>query len=268
VTVPSRPAPPELSAPAVVGTDVYLSGTGAPGATVTVRLSTSGDILGRAEVRTDGRWQLEAVDLRSHSGAAVEATQRSRLTSRVSVPVKLPAFQLLPPTVTAQLVDDRFLVSGTADPLASVTVHITEGSELGTVTADAKGAWTVLLEVAGTTNGATVVAVQRAEDGFSSSSVPYRMPVIELAPPKIGDVDLITQDRRIMIEVEGTATPGTTVVVTWPNGTSIGTAVAGSDGRWRIVSPFRVLQWRTTMVAVERLGSLESGASTYWVGIP
>lgn len=139
-------------------------------------------------------------------------------------------------------------ITGTAEPFATVTLYDTDGvTSLGTATANANGAWSIVSSVMGQgTHSLTVKQTDRAGSVSSASqalsltidvTAPAAGSVPVLAPASDSDAqgDGITNISRPV--VTGTAEPNATITLYDTNGTTVlGTATANGSGNWSITS--------------------------------
>ncbi|GAB3617346.1 hypothetical protein GCM10027416_19030 [Okibacterium endophyticum] len=169
------PAP--LTAPVITnpadGSDVVtevteITGTGRPGATVTV----SGDVEGTAVVGSDGTWSIETdLGYGSYEITVVQALDgETSPAATAAFDVVLQAPVITSPADGAEFAADAAptTVTGTGVEGATVTAAI-NGVDLGSTTAAEDGAWELAL-AAGVQTGTNTIAVTQSIDGVSSSA--------------------------------------------------------------------------------------------------
>nr|WP_320158886.1 ABSDF2314 family large adhesin [Acinetobacter sp. AC1-2] len=117
-------------------------------------------------------------------------------------------------------------ITGTAEPGSTVTVTYPDGTT-ATVVAGTDGSWTV--PNPGLNDGDVVTAT--ATDAAGNESLPATE-VVDAVAPAAPEIDPINGTDPIT----GTAEPGSTVTVTYPDGTTA-TVVAGTDGSWTVPNP-------------------------------
>ncbi|WP_051485426.1 Ig-like domain-containing protein [Nocardioides sp. J54] len=220
---------------------VPLTGTGEPGATVTVR-DENGDPVATAVVDGTGSWSAETTALPEgvHTLTATQ-TDEAGNTSPASAPVQVTVDLTAEPPVVDDLPDGGLTndstpeITGTGEPGATVTVEV-DGTPAGTTTVDEDGTWTFTPTEPLTEGPHEVTATQTDEAGNTSGpSEPVEVVVDTTAPaaPVItspGDGEEV-DDRTPTIT--GTGEPGATVEVT-VDGVVVGTTEVGGDGTWSL----------------------------------
>jgi len=187
-----------------------LAGSAEPGATVTVR---NGDaVIGTATADPAGRWRLAtsvlAAGTYSFTATAVDAagnaSDRSAPPFVVTVDLTAPAAAAIAAVVDESVVPARGVpsggacrgaqlrLSGTADPGTAVVVT-TDGTPVGTATADGIGNWT--LPVAGGGNGVRrfVATARDAAGNVGPASAPYVV-TVDAVPPAVPTIRGIFDD--------------------------------------------------------------------------
>lgn len=162
----------------VVPGGTTVSGTGAPGAEVTVEVD------GRSETAAvvDGAWSVEVELPPSHDESTIEVAQRARgdVRSADRVRVVADARQELSPVVVDGPADGWYrsgeatTLSGTATPYARVVVRNQWTNEAGRAVADADGAWS-FERAWGPTAAYRLTATQTLVDGRTSSSAEFTL---------------------------------------------------------------------------------------------
>ena len=138
--------------------------------------------------------------------------------------------------------ESDFVVSGTADPGASITLLI-EGTEteLGTTTADANGDWSITLNPTdpnlggGTDDEVSIVAKASQEGETDVFSDPVTLTInCPQGPVVITQPDTITDCESDFV-VSGTADPGASITLLIEGTeTELGTTTADANGDWSI----------------------------------
>ena len=228
VVAPVGADAPAAPANLALSTDgLTLTGSGEPGATVTVR-STDGRVLGTAVVAADGTFNVELGSPQLDGQALnVVQTNPDGLTS--------PAASLVAPDATApaapgglQLSADGLVLSGTGEPGARVTVRSADGSVLGTAVVGANGSFSVDLDSAQTAG--QVLSVQQTDAAGNVSPVASLTAGDDTAPE--APANLVLADDGLSLT--GTGEPGATVTVRDANGDVLGTAVVGANGVFNV----------------------------------
>ncbi|MFW1736598.1 Ig-like domain-containing protein, partial [Acinetobacter sp. ULE_I001] len=132
-----------------------------------------------------------------------------------------------PPTApVVDPINGKDPITGTAEPGSTVTVTYPDGTKT-TVVAGPDGTWTV--PNPGLKDGDEVKVI--ATDPAGNNSLPTVV-VVDAIPPTAPVVDPINGKDPIT----GTAEPGSTVTVTYPDGTKT-TVVTSPDGTWTVPNP-------------------------------
>lgn len=139
------------------------------------------------------------------------------------------------PVQAATLTDSWVVASGTAEPRAIVTVR--EGARiLGTVSADASGAWSVATGLANGPHTLTATATDAAGN-VSAPSVERSFDVADTVAPAIPTITAPAQSSSVdasLVVVSGSAEPGGTVALR-EGATVLGTTPVNAAGAWRHV---------------------------------
>jgi hypothetical protein len=237
---------PAITSPTTGGTTgptPTISGTGVPGATVTVTDQT-GTVLGTAVVDANGNWSLTPDAPLALGDHTITATQTfGPATSAPSAPVSFTVVDTTPPTTpvitspeSGTITSDTTpTITGTGEPGATVTVTDQDGNVLGTAVVDANGDWS--LTPAPLADGDyTITATQVDVDGNvspESSAVIFTVDTTAPAAPVVtGPSDGATVGTATPT-ITGTGEPGATVEVV-VDGVVVGTTVVGSDGSWTL----------------------------------
>ncbi|MEC3910172.1 Ig-like domain-containing protein [Sphingobium sp. CR2-8] len=175
ITAPDL-TPPDVPFATVAPDGASISGTGEPGATVTITDPTGFEI-GTATVGEDSTWQTTLVPPQTHGeplgviqsdGAGNDSPQLQVNAPNLNGPDA-------PDPVTATVSGNGETVTGTGEIGATVSIRGPGGLLLGTAIVDGNGDYSVDLNPP-QRNGETLVAVQTDVDGFSS------VPVLVIAP--------------------------------------------------------------------------------------
>ena len=239
VVVPPVPlafVQPVVESPAggsvLTGDSVLVSGTGTPGATITIQLVPQAATIQVADAVTtvvdpSGKWSalvtLSSLSSGTYTLTAVQsANGHSAASASVTVTVRRP---IASPTVSS--VDTGSgplgghlypIVSGTAAAGATVTIAAT--GRTTAVTADASGAWSALV-VDGVQPGTTILSI--TQTGTAGDASPAVQSSVAIAPP-----DVSVSSGTILVS----GTPLATIQVRSGQG-SWSSATLGADGTWR-----------------------------------
>ncbi len=208
-----------------------VSGAAEAGATVTVR-GPDGTPLGTTVAGTDGRYTIALVPpLTSGEALTVTATDAA---GNVSDPTALFAPDLTdtvaPAAPTAVITAAGDAVSGVAEAGTTVIVRDADGTALGQIVAGTDGRYTIPLAPPLTSGEALTVTATDAAGNVSDPT--------SLFAPDLVDTDAPAAPSAVINDagdtVTGIAEAGATVTVYDANGAPLGTAVAGTDGRYTI----------------------------------
>ncbi|MBB4616502.1 BapA/Bap/LapF family large adhesin [Sphingomonas abaci] len=219
-TAPDFTAPPAPLGQ-VSGDGAQLTGTGEPGAVVTIT-SAAGLTLGTATVAGDGRF-VATLGIPQANGQTLTLTQADA-AGNVSPAGQAVAPDITAPTgLTATVNANGTLVSGTGEVGALVSVRDPGGTVIGTAMVASNGSWSALL-AAPQANGQVLHVTQGDVAGNVSAPVPAPAPdlIAPVAPTATVDATGTT--------VSGSGEAGATVRITDPAGAVIGTALVGGDG--------------------------------------
>ncbi|KIP52854.1 hypothetical protein SD72_06570 [Leucobacter komagatae] len=231
-------------APIVNPTDgTQVSGQAEPGATVVVR-DSEGTIVGSGKADEDGNFAFP-ISPAAADGAELSVTAKDA-AGNVSDPTNVVVDASAPDAPTVHPSSGK-IVTGSAEPGATVTIRNEAGVTIGTGVAGTDGAFSIALKPAAQT-GDMVTAT--ATDAADNESDPVVVPVNSdtPAPPKVNPTD-----GKI---VSGTSEPNMTITVTGADGTVIGTGVAGADGKFSITLERAGAEGeRLTVVATNEAGT-------------
>ncbi|WP_407171996.1 choice-of-anchor G family protein, partial [Microbacterium sp. A1-JK] len=221
-------------------TDVLVSGTGQPGATITVVLD-GGESL-TDEVDGDGNWSVLFDDVGEGGHTAVATQDVDGSTDSVDFSIEEADDVVIEEPADGEtiLVDgpaDMAVVevSGIGQPGAVIT--LTGDIPTQTATVNEQGVWTATLPALGL--GEYTVTATQDIDG-STDTVTFEIDDradVTIIDPDDGDVILVPDaGDTTTITVTGTGNPGSTVTVTIPGLDPVDTEV-GEDGTWTVDVP-------------------------------
>ncbi|GGO91340.1 BapA/Bap/LapF family large adhesin [Stakelama pacifica] len=250
VSAASSAVAPDTTAPdapeaSVAPDGSAVTGTGEPGATVTVT-DADGNPLGSATVGGDGTYTL-TLSPPVANGETIGVVQTD------SAGNSSPAVNLVAPDVTAPATPDAIIsadggeISGTGEPGARITIRGPDGAAIGTAIVGGDGTYSADLTPA-QRNGEALQVTQTDSAGNSSAAIDVTAP--DLTAPD-APIATVGDDGTV---VTGTGEPGATITVTDPDGTAIGSAIVGADGAFSVaLSP--------AQIASETLGITQSDAA-------
>ncbi len=226
VSPPATATAPDLTAPAaptaaIDNTGAVVTGTGEPGATITIRAADT-TLVGTATVGANGAYAATLTTIQI-DGEALSVAQID-VAGNASQPIALRAPDFtVPAAPVVQIGGDGSVVTGTGEAGATVTVRDAANVVIGTATVAADGSFTATLTPA-QANGGTISVVQADAAGNVSATVPLAAP--DITPPAIPVVQ-IANDGSV---VTGTGEAGATVTVRDAASVVIGTATVAADG--------------------------------------
>ncbi|TWH21175.1 Ig-like domain-containing protein [Prauserella rugosa] len=235
--------PPTITSPSngdETGTTPTITGTGTPGATVTV---SEGDTeIGTATVDENGNWSLTPETPLPPGEHTIQAVQSAGdAVSPASEPVTFTVADTEPPDppVITSPEDGSTIgnntpeITGTGEPGATVTIRDGD-TELGTATVDENGNWSFTPESPLSDGDHTITATQEDAAGNvsgPSEEVSFTVDTEAPDPPVITSPEDGSTIGNNTPVVEGRGEPGATVEVI-VDGESVGEATVDDQGNW------------------------------------
>ena len=262
---PQPPAAPVITAPDDGSTSddntPTVTGTGEPGATVTVR--KDGDVVGTATVDGNGSWQLppstEPVADGTYRLSATQTDQAGNTSAVAEVDFTIDT-EALPPVIVKPAEGSRAnatpIVAGTGEPGATVTVRM-DGAMVGTAPVRGDGNWDLALTAPLADGEHKVTATQTDEAGNPSPPDEVGFAVDTKAlPPVITDPDEGSTTNDNTPTIAGTAEPGSRVIL-FVDGRPVGSVVADAEGNWRLTLKGKLLdgEHEISAIAVDPAGN-------------
>lgn len=237
----------------IVEGDTVITGTGKPGATVTVTYDDGTPIGQPVKVNADGTWSVNASHVNLKAGDKIQAVQSDG--DKVSDPANqtVKAREELNPPVINDIMEGDTVITGTGKPGATVTVTLPNGEKSKPVTVDAEGNWT--LDVSGTDlkAGDKVTAVQAEGDNVSEETTQ----TVQARTDKPG-LDTVTAGDPT---ISGTGVPGATVTVT-VGGKELPPVTVDEDGNWTVDTSGVTLNPDDEVTATQTVDGNTSEAAT------
>ncbi len=216
---------PEAPTAAVAADGGTVSGQALAGAAITV-VAAGGTVIGTGVAAADGRYTV-ALSQPQTNGETVRVTQTDTI-GQASPPATALAPDLTAPAApTATLDGTGSIVTGTGEPLATITVTAADGSMLGTATVNARGGYAVSLSEP-QVDGETLSV--RQTDQANNISPPIALVAPDLTAPP-APIATVAADGTA---VTGTGEAGARVTVIDATGTVLGTATVAPDGRYSV----------------------------------
>lgn len=239
-----------------------FSGTGHPGATVSVR-GSSGKVLAVATVDDTGTWSATST-IELGNGAYVGTVEQAfgtstttdtfRYTVARTPDVPSVPFVVASPATDGTLVSTTPIFTGTGTPGATVEVRGNSGRVIASATVDATGNWsaqsTVELE-----SGLYIGAVHHTAGGVSSvNPISYRIAsgVTMTSPFSGGTVS------GPVPTYSGRGDAGATVLVRGSSGRTVATTTVGADGTWSADALFDLAPGDYVGFVVQIIGGVET----------
>ncbi|MGK6319254.1 Ig-like domain-containing protein, partial [Sphingomonas sp. DT-204] len=230
VSDPAFALAPDITAPDAPTADVnddgtVVTGTGEPGATVTVA-DPDGNVIGTGAVGADGNYSVTLTEPQT-DGESLTVTQTDA-AGNVSDPTAALAPDLTAPSAPTATVDATgTIVTGQGEAGASITIRDPAGTVIGTGAVGADGNYSVTLTTP-QTNGEALTVTQTDAAGNTSDPTTALAPDITAPDAPTADVD----DTGTV--VTGTGEPGAAITVRDPAGTVIGTGTVAGDGSYSV----------------------------------
>ncbi|MHB0781490.1 BapA/Bap/LapF family large adhesin [Pseudomonas alloputida] len=227
VSAPDTQAPDSPTGLVLAGDGSSLSGSGEPGAQVTVT-GTGGTVLGTATVQPDGSFQV-AIDPPQLNGQTLSVTQADNSgNGSLAGTVTAPDFEAPLPAQGLGLDPTGTLLSGQGEAGSTVEVRDAAGNLLGTIPVNADGTFEVALSPA-QTNGEVLSVVLIDGGGNASPSATFTADD-STAPAAPAGLTITPGGSAI----QGTGEAGATVEVKLADGTLVGTVVVPAGGSFTV----------------------------------
>ncbi|MDR0285690.1 MAG: Ig-like domain-containing protein, partial [Propionibacteriaceae bacterium] len=236
-----------------------------PGTVVTVTYPTASGATGTVTVpvAADGTW---ATPLPADAVSGPVTAQATDPAGNVSLPADatLDATAPTAPVVTApvsgSLTNDATpTVTGTGEPGAVVTVTSGNSWTLCAATVAADGTWSCTVPAgAALADGPATLVVAQTDAAGNPSPTTTVTTTVDTTPPAAPVVN--TADVTV---VAGTAEPGTTVTVTWPDGTESQPILVDAAGDWSVATPAGMPSGDLTVEAADAAGNVSAPATAY-----
>ena len=230
-TVTDTTAPEAPTVNPVTSDDTQITGKAEPNSTVTVTFPDGTTATGTADA--DGNYVIDIPsneDLKGGETLPVTATDKDGNTSDKATTVVTDTTAPTVPTVNPVTSEDK-TITGTAEPNSTVTVTFPDGTT-ATGTADADGNYVIDIPSNEDLKGGETLPVT-ATDKDGNTSEPASTVVTDTTAPLVPTVNPVTSEDKT---ITGTAEPGSTVTVTFPDGTTA-TGIADANGNYVIDIP-------------------------------
>ncbi|MCM3693163.1 Ig-like domain-containing protein [Neobacillus niacini] len=247
VVVKDVTAPNQPSVSDVTDKDTSVTGTTEAGAKVEVK--ANGTVIGSAAAGADGKFTVNIPVQKAGTELAVTATDKA---GNVSAAAKVVVKDQTPsekPTVN-EVTDKATSVTGKAEAGSKVEVRA-NGTIIGSATAGADGTFTVTIPVQ---KAGTELAIT-ATDKAGNVSAAVKVIVKDVTGPGQPSVNQVTDKDP---SVSGSAEAGSKVEVK-ANGSTIGSATAGADGKFTVTIPVQKAGTELVVTATDKAGNVSAG---------
>ncbi|HFK2733753.1 TPA: Ig-like domain-containing protein [Enterococcus faecalis] len=150
-----------------------------------------------------------------------------------------------------------------AAPTVTIEIHNEAGLVIATGTTDGAGAFTITLPTGTATANEALTAIVKDAAGKESNPTAFKTPADPDAPVATPTVDKITGSTTKGYQVVGAAEVGTTVEVRDADGTVLGMATTGTDGKYTVtLEPGKASANETITVVAKNATGKESQPAT------
>ncbi|PTI23672.1 hypothetical protein BU080_08895 [Staphylococcus warneri] len=229
VTDTTAPTVPSVNP--VTSDDTQITGKAEPGSTVTVTFPDGTKASGTTDA--DGNYVINIPaneDLKGGETLPVTSTDKDGNESEPATTVVTDTTAPTVPTVNPVTSDDT-QITGKAEPGSTVTVTFPDGTK-ATGKTDADGNYVINIPANEDLKGGETLPVT-ATDKDGNESQPSTTVVTDTTAPSVPTINPVTSDDT---QITGKAEPGSTVTVTFPDGTKA-TGIADQDGNYVIDIP-------------------------------
>ena len=229
VTDTTAPTVPTINP--VTSDDTQIKGKAEPGSTVTVTFPDGTKASGTTDA--DGNYVIEIPtneDLKGGETLPVTATDKDGNESQPATTVVTDTTAPSVPTINPVTSEDK-TITGKAEPGSTVTVTFPDGTKASGTT-DADGNYVINIPANEDLKGGETLPVT-ATDKDGNESEPATTVVTDTTAPSVPTINPVTSDDT---QITGKAEPGSTVTVTFPDGTKA-TGKTDADGNYVINIP-------------------------------
>ncbi|MDQ7157767.1 Ig-like domain-containing protein, partial [Staphylococcus warneri] len=229
VTDTTAPTVPSVNP--VTSDDTQITGKAEPNSTVTVTFPDGTKASGTTDA--DGNYVIDIPaneDLKGGETLPVTATDKDGNESQPSTTVVTDTTAPTVPSVNPVTSDDK-TITGKVEPGSTVTVTFPDGTKASGTT-DADGNYVINIPANEDLKGGETLPVT-ATDKDGNESEPATTVVTDTTAPSVPTINPVTSDDT---QITGKAEPGSTVTVTFPDGTKA-TGKTDADGNYVINIP-------------------------------
>ena len=247
-------------------TGYEITGTADPNTTIEVR-NPDGTIIGTTTTDDQGNFTVDLPAGAANPGDTLTVVGKDgdgneSQPTEVTVPEDAT---VATPTVTnvTGTTATGYQVTGTAEPNVTIEIHNEAGLVIATGTTDGAGAFTITLPTGTATANEALTAIAKDAAGKESNPTAFKTPADPDAPVATPTVDKITGSTTNGYQVVGAAEVGTTVEVRDADGTVLGMATTGTDGKYTVtLEPGKASANETITVVAKNATGKESQPAT------
>ena len=247
-------------------TGYEITGTADPNTTIEVR-NPDGTIIGTTTTDDQGNFTVDLPVGAANPGDILTVVGKDgdgneSQPTEVTVPEDATVAAPTVTTVTGTTATG-YQVTGTAEPNVTIEIHNEAGLVIATGTTDGAGAFTITLPTGTATANEALTAIAKDAAGKESNPTAFKTPADPDAPVATPTVDKITGSTTKGYQVVGTAEVGTTVEVRDADGTVLGMATTGTDGKYTVtLEPGKASANETITVVAKNATGKESQPAT------
>ena len=247
-------------------TGYEITGTADPNTTIEVR-NPDGTIIGTTTTDDQGNFTVDLPAGAANPGDTLTVVGKDgdgneSQPTEVTVPEDAT---VATPTVTnvTGTTATGYQVTGTAEPNVTIEIHNEAGLVIATGTTDGAGAFTITLPTGTAIANEALTAIAKDAAGKESNPTAFKTPADPDAPVATPTVDKITGSTTKGYQVVGAAEVGTTVEVRDADGTVLGMATTGTDGKYTVtLEPGKASANETITVVAKNATGKESQPAT------
>ncbi len=247
-------------------TGYEITGTADPNTTIEVR-NPDGTIIGTTTTDDQGNFTVDLPSGAANPGDTLTVVGKDgdgneSQPTEVTVPEDATVAAPTVTTVTGTTATG-YQVTGTAEPNVTIEIHNEAGLVIATGTTDGAGAFTITLPTGTATANEALTAIAKDAAGKESNPTAFKTPADPDAPVATPTVDKITGSTTKGYQVVGAAEVGTTVEVRDADGTVLGMATTGTDGKYTVtLEPGKASANETITVVAKNATGKESQPAT------
>lgn len=247
-------------------TGYEITGTADPNTTIEVR-NPDGTIIGTTTTDDQGNFTVDLPAGAANPGDTLTVVGKDgdgneSQPTEVTVPEDATVAAPTVTTVTGTTATG-YQVTGTAEPNVTIEIHNEAGLVIAMGTTDGAGAFTITLPTGTATANEALTAIAKDAAGKESNPTAFKTPADPDAPVATPTVDKITGSTTNGYQVVGAAEVGTTVEVRDADGTVLGMATTGTDGKYTVtLEPGKASANETITVVAKNATGKESQPAT------